>query len=583
MAGEIIRVCESTLVPVDCILLNGITGDFDEAKQQKETGEPGECNGVSLDTSAYDGIVNPVIKGGPQKASSDLDRVGRLELLGLRTTADLSQLKGKLSYNPEEDLSELTVEIELTAGVPGAPITYEVDYKRDFVPRGTVLLSTANLWAVVLAPVHQCKMLYCNQVAADQQYERFVAEKRRQAELARLANSKARPKRNEVGGDIIGRLGTSEEKVVDAIADEKEAEDEPIIQGIDKAKIEKEQFRRMLMIVALACTLLTALVVGIYFGLHYSYDSSSSAVNTPGAPSWVAAQANSGGVSLNFRAPSSDGGAPVVSYAATAYLNNVNVTTITQGAEATCDELGETCLTGFTFTGLTNGGEYTFKLVAYNVNGASPMSTAVTATPTDWQAIAMGKFFSATGGLTHWLTRTGWDPYVDVANYGQNTHYCTWFGVTCVNQTVTRINLAENNITGVIPEEIKYLTGLESLSLYDNKITGTLPKTIGALTSLTELNMNLNCLNGALPAELNQLTALTTFNIGLYTGVGSEFTCGLGITSIPSSLEAFFGRTNGAAKGGTATGGCNLGGHESLVCAVPVTARSCTGYEGCDN
>ena len=119
MAGEIIQVMESSIVPVDCIILNSV--DISGT----------EPHGVGLDTHAYDGIVNVTIKGGKDGPGRDSLTVGRPELLGLLGLDQLEQVKGTLSSTPEEDISELTVKLELTAGIPEAPFTFVVDYKRE--------------------------------------------------------------------------------------------------------------------------------------------------------------------------------------------------------------------------------------------------------------------------------------------------------------------------------------------------------------------------------------------------------------------------------------------------------------------
>ncbi len=73
------------------------------------------------------------------------------------------------------------------------------------------------------------------------------------------------------------------------------------------------------------------------------------------------------------------------------------------------------------------------------------------------------------------------------------------------------LNLSNNNLTGAIPGEIRFLTKLTSLDLSNNKMTG-IPAEIGQLNNLIVLNLSNNELTG-LPNELRNLKKLETFNI----------------------------------------------------------------------
>lgn len=117
---------------------------------------------------------------------------------------------------------------------------------------------------------------------------------------------------------------------------------------------------------------------------HYTGDNSAfwtvdqvrvtqdAASTVPSAPQAPAVVAGDGSVRLSWSAPH-DGGSSITDYVATAMPG---------GAECVTTE--RSC----TITGLTNGTEYTFTLVARNLNGASPASAAsaavtpVTGTPT---------------------------------------------------------------------------------------------------------------------------------------------------------------------------------------------------------
>ncbi|KAF1876491.1 hypothetical protein Lal_00021205 [Lupinus albus] len=109
---------------------------------------------------------------------------------------------------------------------------------------------------------------------------------------------------------------------------------------------------------------------------------------------------------------------------------------------------------------------------------------------------------------------------------------CTWFHVTCTDDSVTRIDLGNaelsgqlvpdlghlpnlkylelygNNLTGEIPNELGDLTNLETLDLYTNKLTGPLPDTLGNLKKLRSLRLSNNTLSGKIPMSLTTISSL---------------------------------------------------------------------------
>jgi len=91
-----------------------------------------------------------------------------------------------------------------------------------------------------------------------------------------------------------------------------------------------------------------------------------------------------------------------------------------------------------------------------------------------------------------------------------------WFGLTvdCANQTVTRIIINSNNLSGTIPSSISNFPNLLVLALRDNKLTDTIPASMGNLTSLAALFLNKNQLTGKIPANFTQLINLTNLTIG---------------------------------------------------------------------
>ncbi|GAU40113.1 hypothetical protein TSUD_389630 [Trifolium subterraneum] len=91
---------------------------------------------------------------------------------------------------------------------------------------------------------------------------------------------------------------------------------------------------------------------------------------------------------------------------------------------------------------------------------------------------------------------------------------CTWFHVTCNgDNSVTRVELYSNNITGKIPEELGNLTNLVSLDLYLNNLSGNIPTTLGNLQKLRFLRLNNNTLTGHIPVLLTNVSSLQVLDL----------------------------------------------------------------------
>jgi hypothetical protein len=138
-------------------------------------------------------------------------------------------------------------------------------------------------------------------------------------------------------------------------------------------------------------------------------------------------------------------------------------------------------------------------------------------------SLALVALYDSTDGAG-WIVNTNW------LQPGQPVS--TWYGITVGNDSVAEIELADNNLKGVIPPQIgdlgrlydlilysNQLTGsipveicnlsnLETLSLYDNGLTGSIPPEIGNLTNLEYLILDYNQLTGPIPAEIGNLTSL---------------------------------------------------------------------------
>ncbi|KAK2457971.1 receptor protein EIX2 [Trifolium repens] len=75
------------------------------------------------------------------------------------------------------------------------------------------------------------------------------------------------------------------------------------------------------------------------------------------------------------------------------------------------------------------------------------------------------------------------------------------------------IDLSSNHLTGVIPTEIEYLSGLVSLNLSKNNLSGEIISNIGNFKSLEFLDLSRNHLSGKIPSNLANIDRLTMLNL----------------------------------------------------------------------
>ncbi len=117
--------------------------------------------------------------------------------------------------------------------------------------------------------------------------------------------------------------------------------------------------------------------------------------------------------------------------------------------------------------------------------------------------------------------RGGWDS--DTVHFLTGLHECHWVkksledhfwgilsieseidqrvGVTKCNEDmeVTELRLADLNLVGFLPEEIKWLSTLESLDMQNNHLAGPIPKSLGDLDDLRYLSLDGNNFSGSIP------------------------------------------------------------------------------------
>ena len=118
-----------------------------------------------------------------------------------------------------------------------------------------------------------------------------------------------------------------------------------------------------------------------------------------------------------------------------------------------------------------------------------------------WQVLI--DFYDATDG-PNWTNNTNWLSAAPVNE---------WHGVGTTRGRITRLSLADNNLSGAIPWQLGYLPDLEGLSLGKNFLQGPVPPELGRLTNLKWLGLAGNQLSGAIPPELGRLANLRTLHL----------------------------------------------------------------------
>ncbi|HVR97585.1 MAG TPA: fibronectin type III domain-containing protein [Thermoanaerobaculia bacterium] len=117
---------------------------------------------------------------------------------------------------------------------------------------------------------------------------------------------------------------------------------------------------------------------------------------------------------------------------------------------------------------------------------------------------ALIDLYSSAGG-PGWTDNSGWNDPAGTE--------CSWYGVSCVDDTVTGLSLAGNNLAGTIPPSLGQLTGLDFLNLENNQLSGSLPAEIGNLASLRTLFLRFNQFSGEIPPELVNLVNLQSLRL----------------------------------------------------------------------
>ena len=227
-------------------------------------------------------------------------------------------------------------------------------------------------------------------------------------------------------------------------------------------------------------------------------------LTVPDAPTGLTLTGADGGLTASWADPANDGGSPITFYRV-------------QWRSGDEDwDPARAAISGrawYDITGLTNGVSYTVRVAAENALGTGAWSDEATGMSgttgpqggVESDRAVLEALYHATDG-PNWRDSTNW---LTDAPLGE------WSGVeTSADGRVRELLLADNDLSGEIPDAIGNLAELEYLGLYANRLRGSIPDIIGNLVNLRVLALGAffgegdNQLSGPIPDGLGNLTNL---------------------------------------------------------------------------
>ncbi len=152
---------------------------------------------------------------------------------------------------------------------------------------------------------------------------------------------------------------------------------------------------------------------------------------------------------------------------------------------------------------------------------------------------ALLDLYAATNGDNWTNTLAGNQPW-DI-----NISVCDWYGVTVEDGKVTNLQLPNNDLNGVLPENMGSLLHIKNIDLSNNQITGDIPVSMGSLLQLETLNIANNNITGELPPALGSLSNLVLLDLS-NNAINSQIPisfCNLGKVT---NLDLSFNNLNGS-------------------------------------
>jgi hypothetical protein len=137
----------------------------------------------------------------------------------------------------------------------------------------------------------------------------------------------------------------------------------------------------------------------------------------------------------------------------------------------------------------------------------------------------------------NWTNNAGWmEGFLN-----GDCKYCNWQGITCnyLGQII-EIDLSNNNLQGILPQDLVALINLEKLKLNNNLLIDTIPNYWDSLDQLYLLDLRFNSLSGLIPTSYTSMTRINTIHLD-NNNLDSIIPSGLGYNA---SLRTFTASNN---------------------------------------
>ncbi|XP_057530297.1 probable leucine-rich repeat receptor-like protein kinase At1g68400 [Amaranthus tricolor] len=119
-------------------------------------------------------------------------------------------------------------------------------------------------------------------------------------------------------------------------------------------------------------------------------------------------------------------------------------------------------------------------------------STSLTSNPDTQPLLSFKRSADSTNSLSSW---------------NQSTHFCSWYGVSCLQNRVSKLVLEDLSLHGNLPTSLLSLSHLRVLSLKHNQFSGPLPD-LSSLSSLKLLFLSYNNFSGSFPLSVTSIYRL---------------------------------------------------------------------------
>ncbi len=150
----------------------------------------------------------------------------------------------------------------------------------------------------------------------------------------------------------------------------------------------------------------------------------------------------------------------------------------------------------------TDTGKYVLEVTNSVVSGLTLTSSDLrfTLSNFDQDSLAMVSLYQSTDGPA-WTNGTNW----------LTGNLSTWNGITLTGPRVTDVNLASNNLTGVIPDNFSVADSMVSINLEGNSLEGAIPLTFLDLNVVDAIDVSENALI-SIP-NFSTVPSLTTLDV----------------------------------------------------------------------